>query len=217
LIKELGRYALSISRRLRWRTENPYELPGGETVDSIVSKALKMVLSGAFEGCDIGGPKRDVRRWDPQKSPDLKKYLMNVIKSLLNHLATSEENTKFSRVPDEHSEDGTPWETGFRGHTADKEWLGRPARNPEEIFLDKEAIAINDRALEMLVAESSSDLVLTKVILAMSRGRCTPSEVSSDTDLNVIEVYSAMKRLDRKAAIVRRELSKSTFVTNASK
>lgn len=216
LIKELGRYALSISRRLRWRTENPYELPGGETVDSIVSKALKMVLTGAFEGSDIGGPKRDVRRWDPQKSPDLKKYLMNVIKSLLNHLATSEENTKFSRVPNGHSEDGTPWETGFRDHTADNEWLGRPARNPEEILLDKEAVAINDRALEMLFAESRSDLALTKVLLAMSRGRRTPSEISKDTELSVIEVYSAMKRLDRKAAIVRRELSKSSLVNNVS-
>ena len=139
-----------------------------------------MVLTGAFEGSDSGRPKRDVRRWDPQKSPDLKKYLMNVIKSLLNHLATSEENTKFSRVPDEHSEDDTPWETGSRDDTADA-WLGRPARNPEEILLDKEAVAINDRALEMLFAESRSDLALTKVLLAMSRGRRTPSEISKRT------------------------------------
>ena len=40
LILRLGRYALRESNRLRWRTGDSVELPGGETVDSIVSLAL---------------------------------------------------------------------------------------------------------------------------------------------------------------------------------
>lgn len=46
---ELERYALSVSRNLRWRTRNPVELPGGETIDSIVSKAVEKLFSGDRE------------------------------------------------------------------------------------------------------------------------------------------------------------------------
>ena len=63
LILELGRYALSVSRRLYWRTGDAVELPRGETVDSIVSLAFTKVLTGE-------------RRWETHKEPDLKRYLM---------------------------------------------------------------------------------------------------------------------------------------------
>jgi hypothetical protein len=69
LILELGRYALSVSRKLYWRTGDTAELPRGETVDSIVSLAFTKVLSGQ-------------RRWDPQQNPDIKTYFMDVIDSL---------------------------------------------------------------------------------------------------------------------------------------
>ena len=52
IILDLGWYAVSVSRRLRWRTKNPIDLPRGETVDSIVSKALEKLFSGD-------------REWDP--------------------------------------------------------------------------------------------------------------------------------------------------------
>jgi len=84
LILELGRYALSVSRRLYWRTGNAVDLPRGETVDSIVSKALTKVLTGE-------------RRWNPQTAPDLQKYLMGVIDSLLSHLAQHNDNTTLHR------------------------------------------------------------------------------------------------------------------------
>ena len=86
LILELGRYALSVSSRLYWRTGNAVDLPRGETVDSIVSKALTQVLSGE-------------RRWNPQAAPDLQKYRMGVIDSLLSHLAQHKDNTTLRAVP----------------------------------------------------------------------------------------------------------------------
>lgn len=100
MIKELGLYASSVSRNLRWRTENSEELPGGETPGSIVSKAIKLVLQGTLEEPSKGSPpfKAGVRRWDPQKHPDLKKYLMDVIDSLLSNLVKSRENRIFIRT-----------------------------------------------------------------------------------------------------------------------
>lgn len=77
---DLTRHTLSVSRRLRWRTRNARELPGGETVDSIPSKAIEKVFLGE-------------RDCDPENEPDITKYLMGVIDSLLNHLAESQENT----------------------------------------------------------------------------------------------------------------------------
>jgi hypothetical protein len=208
LIKELGRYALSISRRLRWRTGNSYELPGGETVDSIVSKAIQMVLAGAFECAGVDNhPLPGVRRWNPQKDQDLKKYLMNVIRSVLNHLATGDENRKFRPAPEEGSQDGCQWESGRSDRTPDTEWLARQGRTPEEILLDEEAVALNDRALEMLVEEAGDDPALTKVIRAMRDGRVNPAEIAKAASMTASEVYSAMKRLDRKAAAVRRRIS----------
>jgi hypothetical protein len=210
LIKELGRYAISKSRRLSWRTENTLELPGGETVDSIVSKALKMVLTGAFDdAADSKDIHAGVRRWDPQKNPNFKKYLMDVIKSLLNHLAMSEENTKFTRLPDELPNNGLSWETGLNDGAGNSSWLATPALNPEQILLKKETQNLSDRALEMLVEKSGSDPCLMTVIASMRSGHGAPREISRDTGLSVSAVYGAMKRLDRKAAIIRRELAAS--------
>lgn len=210
LIKELGRYALSVSRRLRWRTGSPYELPGGETVDSVVSKAIKMVLAGAYEYAgESGRPVPGVRRWNPQKDPDLKKYLMNVIRSVLNHLATGDENTKFKAVPEEGTAGRGRWESGSCERTPDTQWLARQGRNPEEILLEEEATALNDRALEMLVKEAGDDPALTKVIRAMLDGHGSPAEIAVAANMTAREVYSAMKRLDRKAAAVRRRISEA--------
>ena len=74
LIKELGRYALSVSRsKPRWRTDDPVNLPRGESVDSIVSLAFEKLLTGE-------------RVWNPEKEPELKSYLMGVIDSLVESL-----------------------------------------------------------------------------------------------------------------------------------
>ena len=94
MIMELGRYALSVSSKLRWRTRDATQLPRGETVDSIVSLAFTKVLNGE-------------RQWDPVHAPDIKKYLMDVIDSLLYHLATSRDNTTITAIPSADSEHDT--------------------------------------------------------------------------------------------------------------
>jgi hypothetical protein len=220
LIKELGRYALSVSRNKRWRTKNPFELPGGETTQSIVSKVIKMVLKGALDKeVDESRTLPGVRRWNPQKDPDLKKYLMNAIKSVLNHLAVSAENTMFEAFPNEGAEGTSNWELASRKKSPETEWLARPTVNPQEELLAKEEAAFNDHALQMLMqaASDDNDTGLLKVINAMRDGHGKPAGIAKAAQLSVEDVYNAMKRLDRKAAIVRKQIQKTATMNQTPK
>lgn len=187
---ELGRYALSVSRKLRWRTQNPIELPGGETIDSIVSKSLEKLFSGD-------------RDWDPDKEPDVKRYLMGVIDSLLNHLAESNENTLFTVVPKPGSTDAAAWERGSLKRDPAADWL-LPARpSAEALAIKQERQDCEDRALGLLIDECSDDEVLIKVLEAKTDGCGTPAKIAEAKGISIQEVYNATKRLDRKLEKVR--------------
>jgi len=147
ILHNLERHALSVSRRLRWRTRNPVQLPGGETVDSIVSKAIEKVLSGD-------------REWNPQKEPDITKYLCGVIDSLLNHLAESQDNVLVAGPPKRESPDYPAWESGSRNHDPGADWLARHNPSPEDILLQQEQKALEDRAVESLLDKCGDDPVL---------------------------------------------------------
>ena len=188
LILELGRYALSVSSRLYWRTGNAVDLPRGETVDSIVSKALTQVLSGE-------------RRWNPQAAPDLQKYLMGVIDSLLSHLAQHKDNTTLRAVP-RLDDDSEALLRPAPGATA---WHQEP-QDPESVLLQHEQTAYEDRVLQHLLDVSQDDPLVTQIIQAMRDGHDKPGEVATALGLPVSDVYNAMKRLDRKMMRVRQNL-----------
>lgn len=192
LILELGRYALSVSSRLYWRTGNAVDLPRGETVDSIVSKALTKVLTGE-------------RRWNPQTAPDLQKYLMGVIDSLLSHLAQHQDNTTLRAVPrrDARPDDGS--EALLRPAPGVTDWHQEP-QDPESVLLQHEQTAYEDRVLQHLLDVSQDDPLVTQIIQAMWDGHDKPSEVATALGLPVSDVYNAIKRLDRKMMRVRQNI-----------
>ena len=187
---ELGRYALSVSRKLRWRTQNPVELPGGETVDSIVSKSIEKLFSGD-------------RHWDPDKEPDVKQYLMGVIDSLLNHLADSKENTLITVTPEPGSTDAPAWESGSPKRDPAADWLVPARPSPEALVLKQERAHLEDRALDLLIDECADDEILINVLEAMMDGHEKPAEIAKAKGMSIKEVYNATKRLDRKLENVR--------------
>ena len=187
---ELERYAFSVSRNLRWRTRNPMELPGGETVESIVSKAIEKLFVGD-------------RDWNPEREPDIRKYLMGVIDSLLNHLAQSKENTLIAAVPEPGSADFPGWESGSPKRDPAADWLVPPRPSPEGALLMKEEAALQDRALDLLIDECADDNILIVVLEAMMDGADTSAEISKAKGIPIKDVYNATKRLDRKLEKVR--------------
>lgn len=191
---ELERHALSVSRNLRWRTKNTLELPGGETVSSIVSKAIERLFSGD-------------RDWDPETEPDIRNYLKSVIDSLLNHLAESRENTLITVAPEPGSKDAPAWESGSSKRDRAAEWLIPTQRSPEAALLGQEQAALEDRALELLIDECADDKILIGVLEAMMDGSETPAEISKAKGIPVKDVYNATKRLDLKLEIIRKRIA----------
>lgn len=194
IAQELERHALSVSRNLRWRTRNPVELPGGETVNSIVSKAIKKLFAGD-------------RDWDAEKEPDIRKYLRGVIDSLLNHLAESKENTLITAVPEPGSADASAWESGSPKRDPAADWLVPARPSPEAVLLRQEEAALEDRALDLLLDECADDKILIEVLEARMDGSETPAEISKAKGISIKDVYNATKRLDRKLEKVRERIA----------
>lgn len=198
LILRLGRYALRESNRLRWRTNDSVELPGGETIDSIVSLALEKTLSGE-------------RRWNSETHPKLQEYLMDVIDSLLSHLATGRDNFLFTKAT---SPDGTGDKSELHVVGHDVEWLTRGGVSPETLLLHREEVELHERALELLREECERDPVLLRIIEVMMEGNEKVEQIAAAAGLNSREVYNAMKRLSRKAARVSLQIRDVSAVTS---
>ena len=184
MIKELGRYALSVSRsKPRWRTDDPVNLPRGESVESIVSLAFEKVLTGE-------------RAWNPDKEPDLKIYLMGVIDSLLSHLSRHKDNTAVTAMPETAEQVG--------GGATD--WQAQPPANPETALLVQEQKRYEAQVVQLLLDTSQDDPVVLHIIRAMQAGYAKAGEIAEVLGIAVTEVYNAMKRLDRKIVRTREQL-----------
>ena len=187
LVKELIAFAIKRSKELRWRTGSSLELPGGETPQSIVSLAIVRAVEGT-------------RQWDPDTHPDLGWYLKGVIRSLLNHLATSRENTLFKAVPDsEEPESSLRYAdtdaTEFNG----AEWLARVPATPEEDLFAKKRLNEEEWAADILDQAASEDTEVSVIIRAIRNG-CDPRsdmEIADQTGLAIEAVRKAKKRLNR--------------------
>src|ERR1044071_6761820 len=152
LVLHLGRYARQAQaiHGYNWRTGSKEELPGGETVETLVYLAIEKTL------LLTGG-----RRWDKEKDPDFKKYLMDVIDSLLYHLATGKENTMLTAVPEPGSDAEKDWHTGSPKRKPETDWLAHQPATPEAALLASEEAEgerrARDKAMEMLFEEAEGD------------------------------------------------------------
>jgi hypothetical protein len=179
---QVGRYAFSKSRRLRWRTGSTIELPGGETVFSIVSKAFEKLISGE-------------RGWNPAEQPSLQRHLESVVDSLLSHLVESADNKLLAKLPTH--------EAGLEEAEV-REWRRRGSQTPEEILLQKERDELDDIAIGRLEEACSDDPLLRSVVAAMRDGLAKPADIAEVTSHSVKDINNCFKRLDRKCIVVGR-------------
>jgi hypothetical protein len=189
IILRLGGYAVRVSRSLRWRTRNPLELPGGETVESIVSKAIEKLFSG-------------VRNWNPDRPQSLEHYLMDVIDSLLNHLADSFDNKKGEGISEDDNGDQSQNLRSFQ-----QEGVSTWARSPLEDLLEQEQKQREQRVLDVLMTQSEDDPALKTVLDAMRDGYENARSIAKKTGLSVDEVYVVNRRLKRMIKSLHERLS----------
>lgn len=200
LVLGLTLYARRVAGGYRWRTSDPHELSGGHTVETIAAEAIAKAWLGE-------------RRWDETKQPDFKKYLRDVVDSLINHLANSKDNELVTKEPEAGtgSKDEQQWHTGSPQRKWQTDWMVRHPATPEEELLEHEeaedATAQSDRMIVMLLEEAQGDEELTYFIQALLDGYEKSGEIAEVTGIAIRDVYNIRKRFDRKAAVVRQRLT----------
>ena len=222
IILKLNAYAARIATCFHWRTPNYFELPGGETSESIVSKVIEKLLVG-----DIN--------WDPERVPDILVFLYVQVWGQMSHLAEKAENVIVEGAPESGSKDSSAWESGSGDHDARADWTVRASgafdaaapedriavdrSTPLDILIRKEQKDFNDEVLRNLRQKCSDDAVLTRILQVLEQLSGTESnmrkksffpasEISRLTGIGIQEVYEAGRRLARKVELVRQELAR---------
>ncbi len=181
-ILELARFASKRIERLSWKHAR---IPKGLTADGIALQAIEKVFD-------------EERRWDPQKDPDLMKYLKSTVNSLISKLYKSKEYQITERF--EEGEDGEdliplPADSDSPHSVA---ILGQPIANPEQILLKKEeeqqAKEMTDKFLESL----EDDEELGEIVLCLLEDITKPADIAQELGVEVEEIYTRRKRLIRR-------------------
>ena len=173
-------YALKKLSGKFWRGVWNGKIPGGHQAEDLAASAIEAVL--------IGDPDQDGRSWDPEKDPDLGKFLRDIIDSKVSHLVERAENF-YEREPRPVEEEP---ESDYLDRKRDRRTL------PEELFnatTDEEAA--NERLFFALLKEVKDDPLLPKILECEWDGICKRSEVAEKLGVDVNAVTLARKRLER--------------------
>jgi hypothetical protein len=200
LLLNLTKYARSTAKGKFWRSGNKTELSDAETAPSVVSLAFEKVLTEDEKG----------RNWNPQKMPDFLKYMQGVIRSLLYHMATGEDNNIF--VNENNSRYVGSMENESVGVLAvseekfiaakatrefeDKEWLVRKQLSPEDELIDAEKKAFYDQVLEEIYKISAKDPEVSEMLRAMDYNYVESRKIAEFMKTDVDKIYKARKRLN---------------------
>jgi hypothetical protein len=197
LIINLTNYAAKKAKGKSWRTGNAEELPEAENTFSVVTLAFERVLEGK-------------RKWNPDTEPDFNKYMLDVIDSLLSHLATGKDNEIFVNENDsqfatnnERKNVGVlaAAEEKFVASKATKnfeeaEWLVRHQLSPEEELIAAEEKKFNDNVLQAICEAAADDYDVSAMIEAMGNNYVKSGEIAEYTGIDVDRIYNARKRLN---------------------
>lgn len=206
ILPRLTAHALRKVRRLHWNTPQG-TLPQGKTVEDLVSEAIDKTLQGLLTE-DTG---KGLRKWDPQKVPDLLYFLKRVVDSDVNALVELDEHQEFNysakRSPESASKH-LEADIDIGGH---KDEMVLPETPEEKFELRQRAENSNERYKRLLAAlykESEGDDDEVMVLIAMEElldadEELTPAAIAAKTGLNRDQVKNIRKRIERNADKVR--------------
>lgn len=208
LLLNLTDYAESKARGKDWRTGNHVELSDAETCFSVVSLAFERVLEGR-------------RIWNPETDPSFKKYMFDVIDSLLSHLATgkdnrffvNEESGRYAAVKDKENvgvlavAEEKFIVTKDRKQFENSEWLVRKQPSPEDELIIAEEKNFNDAVLQAIYKEIADDAEVAAMVKAMEHGIEKPEDIADYAKIDVKRIYNARKRLNTVSARIKQKFN----------
>jgi DNA-directed RNA polymerase specialized sigma24 family protein len=163
-ILKLTAYAVSLCRLKR------IALSSGLEPEDLVMEAIEKVYSGE-------------RNWNHLLEPDLHRFLLSVVKSILSNKSTS----KDARIQGRMSEGGMAMVPAYD-------------EAESEFYVKQLDAAIND--------EMKGDVELCLVYKAVKDG-CSPKEIAEDYAIDIETIHNAKKRLRRLVFNVIKKLTKT--------
>jgi DNA-directed RNA polymerase specialized sigma24 family protein len=172
---ELLKYARYLARGKLWRTGSGEMLPLGKSCEDLIQEAIRL----AFD---------ESRRWDHLRV-DLPTFLKGIVRSLISHLAESDDNTKIR-------EPRNPALLAHDGHGNDREDLQvpDPSLNPEELTIAGEEQNTVKQAYEMVLEEAKDRPELEGVILCLMDGKNKPQEIAIELGIDIKRVYQLKRQ-----------------------
>ena len=197
LLLNLTIYAANKAEGKFWRTGNKEELSEAENTFSIVTLAFERVLEGR-------------RNWDPKTEPDFYKYMLDVIDSLLSHLAEGKDNKIFINENNRRFAANDKRENvGVLNIAEEKyalsketkkfekaEWMVRNQPSPEDELLAAEVKTFHDKVIKEICKTTADDTEVSAMIEAMEYGYEKSKEIAEYTGIDVDRIYNARKRLN---------------------
>lgn len=179
LVARLTYHADCKLSRLKWRgmsLKSKGAAPGGVGPEDLAAQAIVDVIDGT-------------RAWDPEKDPDLLKYLKGVIDSLVSNLVNRKENKTTRRLD------------GRDGSLDESEECHLPdsAPCPYDVVADRESM---DFFRAAVVAAIKDDPLAVSLFECLEAEMTKPSEIAELLGTDVSEIYNAQKRLKNKVTKV---------------
>lgn len=183
IILKLTHYALQRARVYSWKSGKADQLLGGKTPEDIACEAIEKVLAGT-------------RDWDPDKYPNLLIHLQWVVKSDMEHLASSLEHQTTGRMPEPGDGEEAP---------ADYyETIPDPlSLTPEDELIAREKKDLEEKLKGELYTMVERDEDLEMLLLCFEEGIDKPEIIAAQTGWDVSKVYTLKRKLLRKARKIR--------------
>jgi len=180
IILKLDAYALYKARKKYWpsASRDGHVLLGGCSPQDVVREAIRRVFEGS-------------RKWDPEKEPDLLKYLKGVVDSILSAMVNSAENREI-RVPSSYEEsDPADYEDGRnRSHAVESGGLHQRSPSPREY-------AERNDLFDRILAVVAGDEDLESLVLCLAEGYESRADIAEQLGVTASEVTNMKKRLVR--------------------
>jgi len=181
---KLTHYALWRAKQSSWKTGSYIQLPGGMTPEDIACGAIEKVMAG-------------IRKWDPERYPNLLLHLKWIVDSDLEHLLFSSEHQKSSGTS-QHLQDVKP-DDGDEIIQDPLSPLHKTILNPEEDLVGRENQAFEDKMMKELYDLVSGDDDLETLLLCFDEGIDKAELIAAKTGWDISKVYTLKRKLLRKA------------------